>query len=164
MHEFGRDRLLRLNSYVAAATATNVWNNTAPTSNVITTSNAINTNGVTYVAYCFAQVAGYSAFGSYTGTGSTDGPFVYTGFRPKVVMIKRTDSTGSWFMVDTSRNTYNLTDLSLYANLSDAEGASTSHCIDILSNTSMLELNFFLVLTNSDVLPISNQFPYSISL
>jgi hypothetical protein len=93
-----------------------------------------NASAATYVAYCWSEIAGFSKFGSYTGNASTDGPFNYLGFRPKFVMIKRTDSTGSWFMVDTSRNTYNLTDLSLYANLTDAEGASASHCIDILSN------------------------------
>ena len=69
------------------------WNNTIPTSSVfsIGTNAGLNTNTGTYVAYCFADVEGYSKFGSYTGNGSADGPFVYTGFRPAYVMIKRSD-------------------------------------------------------------------------
>jgi hypothetical protein len=94
----------------------------------------LNTNGVTYVAYCFAAVAGYSAFGSYTGNGSTDGPFVYTGFRPRFVMIKRTDSSPyNWVIGDTSRNTYNIATAQLSANLSDAENTSYM-AIDFVSN------------------------------
>jgi hypothetical protein len=139
----GATKNLRLNSYVAAATATNVWNNTAPTSNVITTSNAINTNGVTYVAYCFAQIDGYSSFGSYTGNGSTNGPFVYTGFRPKFIMIKNSTfggtTTSNWFIRDTSRDTYNVANKHLWADLSVTESnasyaASQYENLDILSN------------------------------
>jgi hypothetical protein len=129
----GATQNLRLNTTAAAATATNVWNNTAPTSTVITTSNAINTNTQTYVAYCFAQVAGYSAFGSYTGNGSTDGPFVYTGFRPRFVMVKASSSASNWFLWDTARNTYNATTTPLFPNGSSAEEA-TLYPIDVLSN------------------------------
>ena len=132
---FNVSEYIYLNGTFAKLTFSNIWNQ-LPTSTTIGISGDVvmNQSAVTYVAYCWAEIAGFSKFGSYTGNASTDGPFVYTGFRPKFVMIKRTDSTGSWFMVDTSRNTYNLTDLSLYANLTDAEGASASHCIDILSN------------------------------
>jgi hypothetical protein len=146
----GATKNLRLNSYVAAATATNVWNDTAPTSSVITTSNAINTNGVTYVAYCFAQIAGYSAFGSYTGTGSTDGPFVYCGFRPRWIMIKNSTfagtTTSNWFIRDTSRDTYNVANKHLWADLSVTESnasyaASQYENLDILSNGFKLKNN-----------------------
>jgi hypothetical protein len=116
--------------------ATGVWNGT-PTSTVfnITTDGVVNASGSTYVAYCFAPVAGYSAFGSYTGNGSTDGPFVFTNFCPRYVMYKRTDTTGNWIVYDTARNTYNLTDTRLSPNLADAEvAASTSRSMDILSN------------------------------
>jgi len=85
-----------------------------------------------YVAYCFAAVAGYSAFGSYTGNGSADGPFVYLGFRPRFLIFKRTDTTGAWFMEDSSRGTYNVMGPELYANTSDAE--ATSNRLDFLSN------------------------------
>jgi hypothetical protein len=87
----------------------------------------------TYVMYCFAPVAGYSAFGKYTGNGASDGPFLYTGFRPRYVLIKRSDSTGSWYVMDTARDTYNAANLHLYPNLSNAEGVS-GHNTDILSN------------------------------
>ena len=85
-----------------------------------------------YVAYCFADVEGYSKFGSYTGNASADGPFVYTGFRPAFVMFKRTDSTSDWHLYDTSRSTYNVIAAGLYADLSNAENSGQP--FDILSN------------------------------
>ena len=85
-----------------------------------------------YVAYCFAAVAGYSAFGSYTGNGSTDGPFVYLGFRPRYVMTKRTDTTSNWYIQDTSRSSYNLQKATLFAESSAAEAADGG--LDFLSN------------------------------
>ena len=116
------------------------FNNTAPTSSVFSVglSNISNQNGSSIVAYCFAEVAGYSKFGSYTGNGnSSDGPFVFCGFRPRFIMIKRTDSAGNnWVILDTSRDTYNAAGLYLYPNLSAAEDdyrASTGP-VDILSN------------------------------
>jgi hypothetical protein len=95
--------------------------------------NNANSSGVTYVAYCWAPVAGYSAFGSYTGNGSTDGPFVYTGFRPRWLMIKSSSGAFNWFIEDASRNTTNVTGLDLSPNLSDAE-ANNSPTFDFLSN------------------------------
>ncbi len=110
-----------------------------PTSSVINVqrggtypSDMTNGNGNAIIAYCWTPIAGYSAFGSYTGNGSSDGPFIYTGFRPKFLMYKRTDSTGSWFLVDSSRNPYNLANLWLQANTADAEQTDTA--IDLLSN------------------------------
>ena len=112
------------------------WNNTSPTSSVFTigTSSFVNVASQTQVAYCWTPIAGYSAFGSYTGNGSTDGPMVYTGFRPAVIMVKRTDTTGNWCMFDDKRLGYNGTSASkeLYPNLSNAEG--TSNGPDQLSN------------------------------
>ena len=118
-------------------TATTMWNSTTPTSTVfsIGTADTNRAAGYTYVAYCFAAVAGYSAFGSYTGNGSADGPFVYCGFRPRWVMIKRTDTAGyHWGIWDTSQNTYNLEQLSLYADGSDAQINATDLAFDGLSN------------------------------
>jgi hypothetical protein len=111
------------------------WNTTVPTSSVfsIGTNAGLNTNTGTYVAYCFAAVAGYSAFGSYTGNGSADGVFVYLGFRARFLMIKRTNSTGGWVMLDTARDTYNDVDNYLYAN-SSAANAGSSNVLDINSN------------------------------
>lgn len=118
---------------------------TSPTSSVFTLGNGTvsnatpNENGDRYVAYCFAAVAGYSAFGSYTGNGSADGPFVFTGFRPRFVLIKRTDAVATWFILDTSRSTYNVMMNELYPNTSGAEVA-TSNDIDALSNGFKLRL------------------------
>jgi hypothetical protein len=85
-----------------------------------------------YVMYCFAPVAGYSAFGSYTGNGTSDGPFVYTGFRPRWVIFKSTTAATGWFIWDSATNTYNVATKYLAANTSDAEGTYTG--LDILSN------------------------------
>jgi len=111
-----------------------------PTSTILNigTQNNVNGNGNSMVAYCFAQVAGYSAFGSYTGNGSSDGPFVFTGFRPRFFMTKITSAAGyDWIITDTSRDTYNVSGLCLEANLSNAEstnGGAFSSQSDILSN------------------------------
>jgi hypothetical protein len=107
------------------------WNNTTPTS----TQFVLGSNyagGGSSVAYLWSEVAGFSKFGSYTGNGSSDGPFCFCGFRPRFVMFKRTDSTGSWFMEDSARGTYNVMGPELYANLSDAE--TTVSRLDFLSN------------------------------
>ncbi len=103
---------------------------TAGTSNV----NNVNENTVTWVAYCFAPVAGYSAFGSYTGNGSTDGPFVFTNFRPRFILVKQTNTTRDWKVYDTARNTYNIANLILTPNLSNAEETGVNNFFDILSN------------------------------
>jgi hypothetical protein len=97
-----------------------------------------NGSGQTYVAYLFASVAGFSAFGSYTGNGSADGPFIYTGFRPRFIMFKCSNSTESgnadWGMIDTSRSPYNFALQRVWANLSAAESNNSAYPIDILSN------------------------------
>jgi len=125
---------LVLNTTAAVATGATWWNSTTPTLTVfsIGTSTSTNTSAATYVAYCFAPIAGYSAFGSYTGNGSTDGPFVFTGMRPAYVMVKRTDSTSDWYIWDTKRDTYNVVTNTLLADTSGAETSATS--IDDLSN------------------------------
>ena len=111
----------------------------APTSSVFSVGNGndtySSTSGTTYVAYCWTPIAGYSAFGSYTGNGSADGPFVYTGFRPKFVMIKGSSFVSNWFIEDSARNGYNVNDgVALRPNLSNAEDGTTTYNIDILSN------------------------------
>jgi hypothetical protein len=124
-----------LNRSDASYSNINYWNNTSPTSSVFSLGNGGDTNqsSATFVAYCWTPIAGYSAFGSYTGNGSTDGPFVYLGFRPKFVMIKRTDTTANWYIFDTARDTYNAAGLELYPNLSNAESDGRPD-LDILSN------------------------------
>jgi hypothetical protein len=130
----GATKFMELNSTGAVGTSTIPWNDTEPTSTVFTigTWTGTNASGVTLVAYCFAPVAGYSAFGSYTGNGSTDGPFVYTGFRPAYVLIKQSSDINSWFVWDSSRSSNNVASATLKPNSADAE--ETSYSIDILSN------------------------------
>jgi hypothetical protein len=132
----GATKNLRLNDITAVETLSNIWNDTAPTSSVfsIGTSTETGASSRTYVAYCFAQIAGYSAFGSYTGNNSTDGPFVYLGFRPRFVMIKSTVEVSNWFIWDTSRSTYNAEILILMPSISDAEFSDATYAIDALSN------------------------------
>jgi len=116
----------------------NVWNNTAPSSAVFTVGpgGLVNLAANSYIAYCLTAVSGYSAFGSYTGTGTTDGPYIYTGFRPRWVMFKRIDNTGSWNIFDSVRLPYNLDNLALQADNTNTEATYTTgnSPIDILSN------------------------------
>jgi hypothetical protein len=132
----GAANYVTLNTTAASIASSSLWNNTAPTSNVFTTGTGF-AGSLSIVAYCFAPVTGYSAFGSYTGNGSTDGPFVYTGFRPRWVILKRTDSTSSWVIYDTSRQPANPTITfanTLRANTSDAESGGTDDALDIVSS------------------------------
>ena len=118
---------LSLNTTDAAANSSY----TAPTATVFEYNDD---NAATQVAYCFAEVAGYSKFGSYTGNGSTNGPFIYTGFRPAYVMVKPSSAAGSWWINDNKRDTYNVNDHRLNANTSDAEATSGFVQEDFLSN------------------------------
>lgn len=120
----------------AAFTASNRWNDTAPTSSVFTLGNEtqVNATGRDYVVYCFAEIPGYSSIGSYTGNGSTDGPFIYTGFAPEFIMVKSSSNSGTnWDILDATRETFNTRGNQLFANSSAAE-ASNDHECDFLSN------------------------------
>jgi hypothetical protein len=98
------------------------------------TSTDVNASGISYVAYCFAEIAGFSRFGSYTGNGLADGPFVFCGFRPRWVMVKRTDTNGfDWRIFDVARNSSNVTTNTLFPNSALTE-ETTFNFIDILSN------------------------------
>jgi len=119
---------------LATQTGIAFWNNTAPTSSVfsIGANASSNVNGATHVAYLFAEVAGFSRFGSYTGNGSADGTFVFTGFRPRFIMLKSSSAVGSWCIYDTSTGPINPNGDILLANSSGA--TNTGNPIDILSN------------------------------
>ena len=114
-----------------SATKTNVapFNGTDPTSSVFSIAaasgsdavNRVNLSGKEYLAYCFANVPGYQRIGSYTGNGSSTGPVIPTGFKPRFLIVKRTDSTGAWVMLDSERNPTNPRTKSFYADVSDAE-------------------------------------------
>ena len=111
------------------------WNNTSPTSSVFSLGTIADTNasGIDIIAYCFANIDGYQRIGSYTGNGSAGGPFVYTGFEPAWLLIKRIDGgNSSWAIHDNKRATSNPRNKELFANLSDAE--STFTAVDFLTN------------------------------
>jgi len=124
-----------LNFTNAASTTSNFYDGTAINSSTfrwLTGNDNINYSNDTFVSYCWSEIAGFSKFGSYTGNGSSDGPFVYTGFRPKFIMFKCYSNSGNWDMLDTSRNTYNLANARLLAENSTAE--ITGAGVDIVSN------------------------------
>jgi hypothetical protein len=128
-----------LNSTNAQATDAAYWG-TAPTSSVFSvgTNANVNNNTSPYIAYLFAEVEGFSKIGSYVGNGSTDGPFVYCGFRPRWVMLKAftESSVEQWWIIDTSRSPFNLCKNNLAANSSGSEqdGVASNRTLDILSN------------------------------
>ena len=130
----GWTKYLALNLTDSVSTASNIWQDTTPTSSVfsIGASGKVNGSGNEMVAYCFANKAGFSRMGSYVGNGSTDGTFIYTGFKPAFYMYKRTDSTANWTIFDNKRNTFNEMGLQLHPNLSNAESFSSRG--DFLSN------------------------------
>ena len=127
---------IQLNIATSAASAPSVWASTTPTSSVFTvgTSTDVNASGVNYVAYCFAEIAGFSRFGSYTGNGLADGPFVFCGFRPRFLICKKRDGINeNWIMHDTSRNPDNVSSAQLQPNLFNSE-TSVNTQIDFISN------------------------------
>ena len=125
---------LKLNEANAVADESTIWNDTAPTSSVFSvgTEATVSGNSNTFVAYCFAEKQGYSKFGSYVGNGSADGSFVYTGFKPALFIIKRTDGSNNWMIWDNKRTGFNIDNNELYPNQSAAEGDDDR--IDLLSN------------------------------
>jgi hypothetical protein len=134
------EKYMVLNTTQAVADSTTTFNDTDPTSTVFSVGTAGSTNGSasTYVAYCWADIQGFSKFGNYEGTGNADGPFIYTGFRPAFIMNKRTDSTAAWKMhnnkVPLSRG--NVCNLGLSANTTAAESAvdGPDRQLDFLAN------------------------------
>jgi hypothetical protein len=124
----------RLNLNTAGATSSGFWDSTAPTASVFTYAASGGNSGDSMVAYCFAAIPGFSAFGSYTGNGLADGPFVYTGFRPAFILIKRTTGTAQdWQIMDVKRDTYNAAGLLLQPNEPNLE-SDARPVLDILSN------------------------------
>jgi hypothetical protein len=133
----GANQLLSLNTTAAAATVSGYWGS-GMTSTVVGLPTGASSTGFdnctgNMVAYCFAEVAGYSKFGSYIGTGSLDSPFVYCGFRPAFVMIKNASVTQPWNIQDDARSTSNVVDNYLRPNTSDAEAYGYAK-MDFVSN------------------------------
>jgi hypothetical protein len=120
----------------AEAASATFFNNTMPTASVFTvgTDSFVNQSGTGIVAYLFAGVEGFSKFGSYVGNGAADGPFVWCGFRPSFVMIKRRDSAENWSIQDDARNPFNVVNARLKPNSADAEGIGSAQNVDFLAN------------------------------
>jgi hypothetical protein len=129
-----------------------IWGTSAPTSTVFgvgLTGYSNNSSNNNYVAYCFAPVAGYSSFGSYTGNGSsTDGPFIYTGFRPRWVLIKYSSGVQDWILWDAARTPYNAVTSYLLPSKADAEDSSSAW-LDFTSNGFKIRQSNSAVNTNS---------------
>jgi len=128
-----------LNLNLTSAAVSNpaaTWTTTEPTTSVysIGTSTDFNISGGEYVAYCFASKQGFSKFGKYVGNGSTNGTFVYTGFKPAFVILKRTNTTSNWIIMDNKRNTFNEMESRLFPNLANAEQTESTYGLDFLSN------------------------------
>jgi hypothetical protein len=129
-------RLMELNSTGAQLTSATYWNSTKPTSTVfsIGTYGGVNSSSSEFIAYCFTPTKGFSAFGSYTGSGNADGPFLYTGFQPGFTMIKRWDGTSNWNIHDSARSPYNPTVADLFANTNDDQETGNGNSIDYYAN------------------------------
>jgi len=139
------DQYLPLNLTDQVLSAPGIWGGAAPTSTVVSMLSSLaiaaSADGV---MYSFAEIPGFSRIGSYTGNGSADGPFVYTGFRPRWVMVKRTDTTGNWTVYDTARDDRNFMFLELVPNSSAEENSVSLNIIsqfDFLSNGFKLRQN-----------------------
>ena len=135
----GNTKFLELNANAAPDTSSGLWNNTTPTSSVFTigTNSRVNNSGNDFIAYCFADVQGFSKIGSYLGNGSADGAFIYTGFKPAFFMLKRTNTAGSdWSMWGyTSLSGFNSIGRRLFPNTNGAESSQdSSPMADFLSN------------------------------
>ena len=131
----GATKYMILETTGAVGTASTLWNDTTPTTNLFTvgSSTSVNGSGLTYVFYAFSDIKGYSKFSSYTGNGSTDGTFVYTGFKPAWIMVKETGNVNSWRMLDNKRSPFNVANKVLLANSATTEG-SADHETDFVSN------------------------------
>jgi len=131
---------LVLNTTAATADNINRWNDTAPTSTVFSLGDAdeVNTNTEKYIAYVFAEIEGYSAFGRYTGNGSTNGPFIYTGFRPAFLITKNSTGTGGWHMTDTTRFAFNSSSQMGYSDADTSAAEVASRIYNVFSNGAQI--------------------------
>ena len=131
----GSDDYLYLNQDVAKSDAGSGYSIGTSVYNLGGAGGVTNLNGNNYVAYCFQEIKGYSKFGIYTGNGSSDGPFIYTGFKPAFTLIKKSSASGSWWeMVDNKRSPSNVMDNTLYSNVANTEFESSSYNRDFVSN------------------------------
>ena len=141
---FGTQKRIAINGTTAMGTPADIYP-TLPTSTVFSPGDSgdTNGNGSTYIAYSFAEIKGYSKFGSYTGNSSADGTFVYTGFKPAYLMIKQSSAAGEgWYIVDNKRDPENSVGLILIANTDGADNSSQDPYVDFVSNGFKLRRNW----------------------
>ena len=136
--KLGNTKHMHLNNQNAVST-TSDFGNYGPNADSFYVSGGTCENASNYIAYCFADIQGYSKFSSFIANGQADGPFVYTGFKPGLVILRNTTNSGyNWWMLDSKRNEFNLTDLILYTNGTWAEYDGSGHAsnmgVDFLSN------------------------------
>ena len=131
----GNGRYMNLNGNGGETNSSTHWQSTSPTTSVFSvgTSDQVNKSAGVYVAYCFAEVRGYSKIGYYQGNANADGPFIYTGFKPALIIIKSL-STNHWMTRDSKRPGYNLNQYKLFADRDVAQNTDTSNKMDFLSN------------------------------
>lgn len=132
--DIGWANFLNLNTTQASTADSTVWQSTAPASSMFSVGTSVGVNESTkdFVAYCFAEVSGFSRIGTFNTNGSADNAFVYCGFRPRFILFKRTNAIENWTLWDTARDVYNVTDSFFVPNTGDAEATSAN--LDILSN------------------------------
>ena len=125
---------LRLSTDAATQDELTIWNDQAPTNQVfyVGSESTVNGNGNSCIAYCFTEKKGYSKFGSYTGNGNADGPFIYLGFKPAFVIIKQTNTTNHWYMWDNKRDPDNPTQK--YSRPDDTTAEGSYDWLDLVSN------------------------------
>jgi hypothetical protein len=126
---------LKLDVNDATADDDSTWNDTVPTSSVFSVGGSTSTNGdgTAYIAYLFAEKKGYSKFGSYVGNASSNGTFVYTGFKPAFVIFKKSAGTGSWAIQDNKRTPFHEGNKALFADTNAVESTS-DNSMDFVSN------------------------------
>ena len=129
----GANSLLLLNTTAAMDSNSEVYQTFSSTTFQVGVNAYANTSGSTMISYCFAEKQGYSKFGSYTGNGSTDGTFVYTGFKPAWLLVKST-AANDWILQDTKRSPHNVSNVTLFPNDNGADVTNTIYNQDILSN------------------------------
>jgi hypothetical protein len=128
----GNTGAVQLESTGAFNVTSAYWNNTSPTSSNFTVASGLAVNGATYINYLFAEVEGFSKFGLFVGNGSTDGIFVYCGFRPKYILFKNSSAAYHWQIYDAVRNPYNVVNSNLYSSANAVETSDAS--VDFVSN------------------------------
>jgi hypothetical protein len=152
--------ILQLQSTSATVTGGNIEIAKNASTIGIGSATQVNTSGATFIAYCFHSVDGFSKFGSYEGNGSSDGPFIYTGFSPAFVMVKPIDGTGDWQMLDSKREGINPNQHRLFANLSDQEYANSVYNIDVLSNGFKLRTSASYLNSNTIIYMAFAEYPF----